>query len=146
MASKKRLHRAALLTLVVVPLVAAACQPTGSARCDAILGPRMTADRLGWTVDCTPDHPNVGALGQALAGSADFTNETVWIWPEVYPGNDPALEAIMWHEVGHIYGYGHPEVDVYAFCKMDPVRRDKVGWTDHVRSTTPQQCTKYADQ
>jgi hypothetical protein len=97
-----RLHRAGLAALVLLAsAAAAACQPTGHPRCDALVAQRVLADDLGYQIRCDPDFPGTSPTGRAIVGWAEHDERILWLWPDRMT-DTRVLRKIAWHELGHV--------------------------------------------
>ena len=117
-----------LAASVVLATTFAACQPTGSTRCDAYWPPLAVMEtQTAYRMDCTPGFPNKTPTGQNILGWADHGTKTLWIWPDGI--SDRLLHKVMWHEVGHAKGH-HSEhhADAYAYCHMSAAEREGISF------------------
>jgi hypothetical protein len=90
----------ALLALTISAGLAA-CQPTGSARCDKLQATLAQAESYGYRVRCDATFPGVSSTGQNVLGWTDHTTKTIWMWPAKMT-DQRVLRKVAWHEVGHI--------------------------------------------
>lgn len=131
-----------LWPLVLAPLFIAAtcaCQPTGSPRCDQLVGAfpaRAVIEDNGWRVDCDPGFSSWSPEeGRYVSAWNDTARKTVWIWPEritVFKNSgspDAQLLHTFWHEAGHTTGItSECLADRYAAKHMTPKEREGIGF------------------
>lgn len=130
-----------LVVTILLLLLATACQPTGSPRCDANPRALAVAEIERYVIDCTP------GFTSSVVGWADHDRRTLWVWPEKIL-SDKALTFVLWHELGHVVwermGYDKPQAteewwaDGYAYCRMTAAERAGVGFKNK-----PTNCERY---
>lgn len=136
-----RAIRAVALVLIVLicTAVTCACQPTGSARCDQLVGgfaPRAVIEQHGYRVDCDPGFSSWSeSEGRYVSGWDDTSTHTIWIWPDrirvfANAGSpDAHLLHTFWHEAGHTTGLtSECAADRYAYKHMKPAEREGIGF------------------
>lgn len=123
--SRRRQQSLVALVALVPAILLAACEPTGSPRCDSVAwGAQAHIFLNGWTLDCDPPFDGYSeGQNRTVAGWADAKTRTVYVWPE-HNRTDAILRKTITHEAGHTYGYGEWLSDVFAWCHLAPHERD----------------------
>lgn len=118
-----------LVLVAVVLTLTAACNPTGSPRCDQVLPAQNAAIAAhGWTLRCDPDAPDLRYDPPAwVQGYADPSKMVVALWPDRI-ASDLVLRKQAWHELGHVVFDDRPRgtvneewwADGFAWC-VEPI-------------------------
>lgn len=136
-----------LVTLIVLAAFGvAACEPTGSERCDELkhaFGARAVAEAQGYRVDCTPGFEGRAPDGRLVVGWTEHKSRTVWIWPNriKVTHDDAGLLRVLWHEAGHTIGLDEHGAEVYAWCHMTAAEVDGIGFESPY--PTEAECSKH---
>lgn len=83
------------LLAATLMVAAAACEPTGSLRCDKQYAELARAEAWGYKYDCTPP-----TSWEPHLGWADHEHRTLYVWAAGLP--IATLQAVMAHELGHV--------------------------------------------